>query len=791
MSHRTSRRVGAALIASAIVGTLGVTAAQAADGTGGTSSADGPSFEITFPGVESGVIPSDGLDGRVFALVAPKGEDPLDEAGDVTGDTMVFGQDVDGVRPGDSITLSGGGADEADTGVYGWPYESLEDLPAGEYTVRPFFNIYETVTRSDGSTVKVHFPCGDGGWFWETPGNLLGEPQDIAISGGEQEIGLDLDDVIPTPDVSHEIGGCEQGNYADTATVKHVKIRSEVLSEFWGRDMYIGANITLPAGYDPEDTTTRYPVIYNHGHWPGARGAYRGAQVAGFITVTIRQESPFYDDAYGVNSANVGPWGDAIADELIPDIDATFKTVPEPYARVVDGGSTGGWVSLASLLFRPDVFGSTWSYYPDSLDFHAHQQIDIYDGGNAYFGADGMPLGSWRTFDGETERVTVTVPEENRFELALGTNGRSFDQWDIWNAVYGVQGLNGYPLDPWEKVDGTIDTDTAALWKPMDLTDYLKSNWSSSLDLGSALEGRIHVSVGSHDNYYLDGGVKLFKQAVEDLGGSDWADVTVIPGAIHGGYYNGLSFSAYMAEVAQWVADHAPDGATPLEEAAVAPSIRGNDFTEVLAHGGASAALARQSDPVLSVSEVSTSLLTTDSSGGAPVGVGTTLTASFGTWDPAMRVSGQWLVDGEPVGEAVTPTDGEGNPLTLAELARTTSTHQVTGAEAGSTVEFSVTGTKRGYETETRTSDPITVAADATPTPEPSDSPSSPGSTGSPSSPDPTPTGSGSTTGTPVAGGVPGGLASTGVGGLVGLVALTALLTGGGLALRRRSSAQR
>lgn len=786
MSHRASRRVGAALIASAVVGTLGVTAASAADGDAGSDAADGPSFAITFPGDDSGLVPAGGLDGRVFALVSPKGKDPLDAAGDVTGDTMVFGQNVDGIKPGDSITLSGGGADQSDTGVYGWPHESLGDLPAGEYTVRPFFNIYETATRSDGSTVKVHFPCGDGGWFWDTPGNLLGEAQDVTISGSTQEIDLGLDDAVPMSDTSNEIGGCQQGNYADTAKVKHVKIRSEELSKFWGRDMYIGANITLPAGYDPADTSTRYPVIYNQGHWPGGQGAYRGAQVPGFITVTIRQESPYYDDAYGVNSANVGPWGDAIADELIPHIDSTFKTVPEPYARVVDGGSTGGWVSLASLVFRPDVFGSTWSYYPDSLDFHAHQQINIYDGGNAYFGADGMPLGSWRTFDGDTERVTVTMPQENHFELALGTNSRSFDQWDIWNAVYGVQGLNGYPLDPWEKVDGTIDTDTAALWKPMDLTDYLTSNWSSSHDLGHALEGRIHVSVGSHDNYYLDGGVKLFKKAVEDLGGPDWATVTVIPGANHGGYYNRLSFSAYMAEVAKWVADHAPDGATPLEVSAVAANTRGNEFTDVLAHGGAAAALARQSDPVLSVAGGEGAPVT----GSVPVEVGATLTATFGTWDPAMRVSGQWMVDGKPVGEPVTPSDEDGNPLTLAELAQTSSTHQVTDAEAGSTVTFSVTGTKRGYETETRTSGAVTVAADVTPTPVPSGSPSTPAPTDSPEPPAPVPSGSSSAPGTPAAGGKPGDLASTGASGLAGLAGLAVLLAGGGLVLRRRSSTE-
>jgi len=774
MGHRIGRTAACAAAAACALTMTGGAAALAAESADG-----GLDVAITFPGADSGAVPAGGLDGRVFLLVAPLGEDPLDTVGDVTAEgTTVFGQDVDDVRPGETVTLSGGGAGDSDTGVYGWPHESLDQLPAGQYTVRPFVSLYDTVTRSDGSTVKVHFPCGDGGWFWDTPGSLVGEATDVSVAatGGDQQIDLALDGVVPGADGDGpEIGGCQQGNYADTATVKHVKIRSEALSDFWGRDMYIGANITLPPGYDPADTQTRYPVIYDQGHWPGGQGAYRGRSIDGFLTVTIRQESPFYDDAYGVNSANVGPWGDAIADELIPAIDAAFPTIAQPYARVVDGGSTGGWVSLASLVFRPDVFGSTWSYYPDSLDFHAHQQIDIYDGGNAYDAADGTPLGSWRTFDGDTERITVTMSQENRMELALGTNSRSFDQWDIWNAVYGVQGVNGYPLDPWEKESGVIDTDTAQLWRPMDLTDYVRTNWESDRKLGEALADRIHVSVGTHDNYYLDGGVELFKQTVEELGGADWADVTIIPGLRHGGYYNNLSLDAFLAQVRQWVADHAPDGPTPLGAEATAASTRGNVFADVLAHGGAGAAAARQSDPVIDEGDP------VAGSGDEDVAPGATLTASFGTWDPAMTVTGEWLVDGVPVGDPVTPLDADGHPLTRAALADATATRAVAEADAGTTIAFQVTGTKRGYAPETRVSGAVTVADAATPDPSGS---ASPGGSATPSGGSPSGASPASSTA------AQDGLASTGAGGLGAMIAIAGALLVGGAALagvRRRT----
>jgi hypothetical protein len=169
----------------------------------------------------------------------------------------------------------------------------------------------------------------------------------------------------------------------------------------------------------------RYPVIYSQSHWPGgdiagagsfyfpsdsyftqgwksgvipgnanstskynyttAANATASRRVPEFIIVVFRHECPFYDDSYAVNTANIGPYGDAINDEMIPFIDQTFNTIAEPYARIQEGGSTGGWESAASLIFRPDLFGATFSSYPDSLDFRRHQAIHLQTSRNAYY----------------------------------------------------------------------------------------------------------------------------------------------------------------------------------------------------------------------------------------------------------------------------------------------------------------------------------------------------------------------------------------------------------------------
>ena len=58
-----------------------------------------------------------------------------------------------------------------------------------------------------------------------------------------------------------------------------------------------------------------------------------------------------------------------------------------------------------------------------------------------------------------TQVILASVAQENHWELSFGTSSRSFLQWDVWNAVFGVQGYNNYPLEPWDKVTGEIYLD--------------------------------------------------------------------------------------------------------------------------------------------------------------------------------------------------------------------------------------------------------------------------------------------------------------------------------------------
>lgn len=622
-------------------------------------------------------------DGRAVIMLAPPDADPLDDYDDSTTSNYIYGKNVFDFSTGSSVTLSGGGDYE---GTFGWREESLDALPAGKYRIQGYLVRYEEVTRSDGSKIKVRFPCGDGAPpLVEAPGSLITDVTDIEITGNAQSIQLTLNNITEAPVFTgSEIGGCNQGNYEDTTLFKHVKIRSTILSDYWKRDIYVGANVLLPYGYS---TAKRYPVIYSQGHWPGNAGAFRyptanysadwnrgirpdtNGTAPQLILVTFRHETPFYDDSYAVNTANIGPWGDAINDELIPYIDKTFSTIPEPYARIQEGGSTGGWESAASLIFRPDLFGYCFSSYPDSLDFHRHQDIHLYDEPSAYYHTDGSSVPSIRENINGTETVVVSTESENHWEITFGTRSRSQLQWDVWNAVFGAQGYNGYPLEPWNKVTGEIYPAAVEYWKDMDLGNWIVSNWDNELNLGTVLKNRVFIYVGGADTYYLNEGVVAFQQTVSAKGGNNWANVTIFPGKPHGGIYQLRDIWNYLGFLEQWIADHSPSGPTPLSPSVTVASARGNKWADVMAKKGRQVAVARQADPQIKDGK-----------------------ATVGRWDPGVNLTAQWEVLWRPLGQPFSVKQGD--VLSLPDKYRWATLFE----------RLLVTGVKNGYVTETRKS---------------------------------------------------------------------------------------
>ncbi|WP_163509867.1 alpha/beta hydrolase-fold protein [Fodinicola acaciae] len=515
------------------------------------------------------------VDGRVLVVVTKDGStDPITQT-DIVGGVPFWGRDVDGLRPGRPVSIGM----QAD--VYGHPLSTLDKLPAGDYHVQAFLNTYDTFHRADGPAVKLHMPCGDGQDMFSSPGNLYSTPKLLHLDPRRSgPVPLRLDHIITPASPVPPGGTCQQGNPADSAHVKHVKILSRSLSTFWGRPIYIGANVLLPAGYD-ENPGVRYPVEYAFGHFStAAPHGFRedggnafskwwlSASAPRFISVTFREENPFYDSSYMVDSPNVGPYGTATNRELLPEIDKEFRTIAQPWARVTSGGSTGGWESLASLVSYPDVYGGAFTGYPDPVDFHRYQIVDIYNDANGYFVQhewDQVAKPDSRTPAGD---IQYTNADENHYELARGNRDRSEGAWAVWEAVFGPRGADGYPAQVWDKKTGQIDHTVAAQWQSKDIRAYLASHWST---LGPQLRGKIYVYVGDTDTYYLNDAVELLQQQLQSET-SPPADATFVYGRAKPHGWSPYTTQQWFDIYAAYVAAHAPAGtAMPWRGHEIAP----------------------------------------------------------------------------------------------------------------------------------------------------------------------------------------------------------------------------
>jgi hypothetical protein len=408
-----------------------------------------------------------------------------------------FGRDFENLAPGEWIEIDG-----TDLGS---PVESLSEIPAGEYYVQSFINVYSEFMRADGHTVWMHDDRWEGQHWERSPGNLASEVRRLRLdsdAGYLHEILADR--VLPEIEVP-----------PDTPWVKRFRFESKRLSEFWGRPIRLGATVLLPKDYERE--TIDYPVVYLQGHfsladpmnWKEGEDLHRawiGDHFPRMIVVTFQDPNPYFDTSYSVNSVNLGPYGDAILEELIPEVERRFRIIRKPYARVLTGGSTGGWETLAMQIFHPDFFGGAFAFAPDPVSFVNVEGIDIYKDVNAFFKQHEwrrVPIANTRELTGE---VRLTSQQRNYFELVAGTRGRSGEQFDVWSAVFGPLGEDGFFEPLFDKRTGAIDRSVAEYWREnYDLLHHLKQNWAS---LGPKLVGKIHVYCGDMDDFSLNVPVK-------------------------------------------------------------------------------------------------------------------------------------------------------------------------------------------------------------------------------------------------------------------------------------------
>ena len=496
--------------------------------------ASAQTISVSFPASPS----AQPLDGRLLLLLSnDPSEEPRMQINDTPKSQMVFGVTVDGWKPDVPIIIS--------DNAQGYPRAHLRDVPIGDYTIQAVLNVYETFHRSDGTTIKLSADRGEGKQWNLAPGNLMSKPRVVHIGPGAapipSQINISLDQVIPPIPPQ-----------PDTKYVRHIRIQSALLTKFWGRPVYLSAIVLVPEGFDTHPEA-HYPLVVFHDHFVSEFSDFRETppdpnlkpdysdrfHLAGYnriqqeeayknylawiapgrprmLIVKLQHANPYYDDSYAVNSANLGPYGDAIETELIPAIEKQFRGIGQGWARFVYGGSTGGWESLAVQMFYPDDYNGAFVACPDPVDFHAYMTADLYKQDNMFYlqGANKrVEQPAMRNYLGQT---LISMRDNIAYEAALGDRGRSGDQFDIWQAVYSPVADDGYPKPIFDKQTGTIDHSTAAYWHDhYDLDAILQRDW---LTLGPKLQGKLHIYVGSDDTYFLNNAVYLMEDFLNTTG---------------------------------------------------------------------------------------------------------------------------------------------------------------------------------------------------------------------------------------------------------------------------------
>lgn len=402
----------------------------------------------------------------------------------------LFARDVRGWKPGQTLVV--------DAAALGYP-SRLDRLPPNRYTVQAVMDVNPN---------HLHFSTA--------PGNVYAIARQVDLDpAATGPVRLHLDRVYQAP------------AFRETERVKLLTVESKLLTAFHGRTTYLRAGVVLPASF-AASPTRRYPVVYEI---PGFSGTHVMAHQAAARNATqlddvealyvLLDPSCRHGHHVFADSANNGPVGKALIEELIPALERRYRAIGTGASRLVTGHSSGGWSSLWLQITYPEQFAGCWSTAPDPVDFRDFQQINLYRPGENMF-ID--RTGNRRPLARRGDTPILFYKPFSDMETVMGHGG----QLGSFEAVFSDQGDDGQPRRLWDRKSGAIDPEVARSWQRYDIRLTLERHWKT---LGPRLSGKLHVYMGDRDTFYLDGAARLLQESLRRLG-SD-AVVELFPGKDH------------------------------------------------------------------------------------------------------------------------------------------------------------------------------------------------------------------------------------------------------------------
>ena len=424
-------------------------------------------------------------------LVAAVDMDQID-----THATAIAAQEVMHLEPGASVAL------DADVTVFP---KSFSQLAPGRYAVQAVLDrdhSYNYTGRGAGDLVS-------GVVEVDLPGDVA-EPLTLATVVPESD---------PLQPLSNVPASLKTAYAAAKGDIHPIDFTSPALSSFWGRPIILHGWVVTPPGYATH-LRQRYPTVYYTQGFGGSLRSLHDVGVARWeemktgksppmIWVGIDQSAPGGTSEF-VNSVNDGPWGQALTAELIPDLERRYRMDATPSGRLLTGHSSGGWAALWLQVNYPKVFGGAWPTSPDPSDFHDFLGIDLYaPGANVYRKPDGTP----RPLAQANGQMLVSIEDYARREVVVGTYGGQMASFE-W--AFSPRGADGRPVAMFDRTTGAVDPAVMAYWKDhFDIAEHLRRHWP---ELRRDLDGKIHLTVGTADNFQLDGSARRLEATMKSLG---------------------------------------------------------------------------------------------------------------------------------------------------------------------------------------------------------------------------------------------------------------------------------
>ena len=312
--------------------------------------------------------------------------------------------------------------------------------------------------------------------------------------------------------------GVESGRAAASAEprIETFEMRSAKLSAFAGEDVVMKAAVLTPKDYDPRQT---YPGFY-YVHGFGGNAKFAAKRYGERIAARMREgDGPrmiyvFLDGSHPMghhvfaDSANMGPWGTALVEELVPALEDRYALEPSASGRFLGGHSSGGWSSLWIQITHSTEFGGVWSTAPDPVDFRDFTGIDIYTFDNAYV----TPAGETVQLMYRDGKPRKSVREYVAHEVATQPTSGQFFSFD---AVFSPKSDDGLPRLMFDRETGAIDREVAEAWRAYDISHLLRTQWKVR---AATLSGKLHVICGTQDTFGLHRPLRLLEQELRAVG---------------------------------------------------------------------------------------------------------------------------------------------------------------------------------------------------------------------------------------------------------------------------------